>query len=35
MKDCIDMTNKYKNSLTKNNQEGGNIEKKLYLFIKY
>ena len=35
LKDCIDITNKYKKSLTKNIQEGGNIKKKLYLFIKY
>jgi len=35
LKDCIDITNKYKKSLTKNIQDGGTIETHLYLFIKY
>jgi phage anti-repressor protein len=35
LKDCIDITNNYKKSLTKNIQDGGTIETHLYLFIKY
>jgi hypothetical protein len=36
MKDCIDMTNKFKKSLTNTKQHGGNvIGNNLYLYIKY